>query len=260
MKTDKIVGRPIRINRCKLSVFKNRDYAEMMFIGDVHYGSKQCDVPRFLGNIDYCFKNNVKVILMGDLCECATRESVGSGVYEQEHIIDDQHEQMVKWLKPLADQKLILGTHSGNHGERVYKATGFNLDKALARELKVPYLGDACWNRLRVGTQTYNIYTLHGRTGSRFDGTALLALERISTSFFADGVFCGHSHKCINSIVVMQKVENGTVKEHKKHLLICGHYLKYDGSYGQALGLPISKLGSPTVRLYAKRKDMLITW
>lgn len=257
---DKIVGRPIRCNRKQLKVKSGTNYTEVIFLGDVHYGSPQCDKKRFLEMLDYCIKNKIYVFLMGDLCEVATRNSVGAGVYEQESTADTQHEQMVEWLKPLADKGLILGTHSGNHEDRVYKDSGVNIAKALARELNVSYLGDACWNVFRVGGESYTLYTLHGRTGSRFDGTALLALERISTSFFADGVFCGHSHKCINSIVLMQKVVDGQVREHKKHLLICGSYVKYDGGYGQTLGLPISKLGSPKVKFYADKHDILISW
>lgn len=257
---DKIIGRPIRLNRQTLTLKGRQDYVEVIFLGDVHYGSPQFDKPRFLNMLDYCKINNIYVFLMGDLCEIATRHSVGAGIYEQECIAESQHEQMCEWLRPLADKKLILGTHRGNHGERVYKETGVDIDKALARELNVPYLGDACWNQFRVGNQTYAIYSLHGRTGSRFDGTALLALERISTSFFADLVCCGHVHKCINSIVLMQKIEHGQVIEHKKHLLITGSYVKYDGGYGQTLGLPISKLGSPKVKFFTNKKDLLISW
>lgn len=111
-----------------------------------------------------------------------------------------------------------------------------------------------------MGSETYAVYSLHGRSGARFNGTALLALERLSASFFCDLVVCGHSHKCINSIVLMQKVLNGQVKEHKKHLLIAGAYLKYDGGYGQTYGLPISKLGSPKVKFFSKRYDIVISW
>lgn len=255
---DKLVGRPIRLNRQTLKV--KDGHTQVMFIGDVHYGSPQCDIKRFLANLEYCLKHQIYVFLMGDLIEVATRHSVGAGVYEQECIADSQHEQMVEWLRPLALSGLILGSHAGNHEERIYKETGVNISKALCRELRVPYLGDACWSQFRVGNETYSLYTLHGRTGSRFDGTALLALERISTSFFADIVACGHVHKTINSIVLMQRVISGQVIEHKKHLLITGAYVKYDRGYGQTLGLPISKLGSPKVKLYADRHDLLISW
>jgi len=258
--SDKIRGGKIRLNRQTLVPHRGLDYAEVVFLGDLHFGSPQFDKIRFLDMIDFCFRNKLYVFLMGDLIEMATRHSVGAAVYEQEFNGQTQYEQMVEWLKPLADAKLILGTLNGNHEERVYKETGINIGKAFARELNVPYLGDACWNLFRVGQQSYSIYSLHGRSGSRFDGTALLALERISTSFFADLVVCGHSHKCVNSVVMMQKVVSGRVLEHKKHLLITGSYLKYDGGYAQTVGLPMSKLGSPRCRFYANKKDIAVTW
>lgn len=111
---DGIVGRPIRLNQKVLVPHRNEDYAEVIFLGDVHYGSPQFDKKRFLAMLDYCDKHNVYVFLMGDLIELATRHSVGAGVYEQEKVGDDQHSQMVEWLTPLAEKKLILGSHQGN--------------------------------------------------------------------------------------------------------------------------------------------------
>ena len=257
---DTIVGRPIRLNRQRLSLQRGKNYADVIFLGDLHAGSPQFDKTRFLSMIDFCLKNKLYVFLMGDLIEMATRDSVGAGVYEQEYPGQTQYEQMCEWLKPLADAKLILGSLNGNHEDRCYKSTGINIGKAFARELGVRYLGDACWNQFMVGKQSYSIYSLHGRTGSRFDGTALLAIERISTSFFADMVVMGHAHKCINSVVIMQRVHNGMVTEHKKFLLITGSYLKYDGGYAQTVGLSISKLGSPRCRFYSDKKDIVITW
>jgi len=257
---DAIVGRPIRCNKQRLQPKKGKDYSEVLFIGDVHWGSPQCDKQKFLAMLDYAKKHLIYVFLMGDLIEMATRGSVGAGVYEQETIGDSQFEQMVAWLKPLASKKLILGTHRGNHEARVYEQTGIDISKALARELSVPYLGDACWSKFSVGQQTYTIYSLHGRTGCRFDGTALLAVERIAVSFAADLVAHGHSHKAISSNIIYQKVINGVVKEFKKFLLITGSYLKYDGGYGQTVGLPISKMGSPKVKFFTDRHDLSISW
>ncbi len=257
---DKIVGRPIRLNKVRLTLKKGQQYAELMFIGDTHYGSPQFDEKRFLAMLKYCLDKEISVLLMGDLLETATRNSVGAGVYEQEENPDDQYSQMNEWLKPLAEKGLIIGAHIGNHEERIYKDSGFNVTKAMCRELGLKYLGDACWTQLRVGRQTYVLYTLHGRTGSRFDGTALLALERISTSFFADLVAMGHAHKLVTSSVIIQRVIGGAVREFKKYLLITGSYLKYDGGYAQTVGLPLSKLGSPKVKFHADKRDLFISW
>ena len=110
---DKIIGRPIRCNRQKLK--PNREgFASVVFIGDVHFGSPQCDVKRFLAMLAYCLKNRIYVMLMGDRLEVGTKASVGAGVYEQECNTDSQFEQMATWLKPLAEAKLIIGTLQGN--------------------------------------------------------------------------------------------------------------------------------------------------
>lgn len=260
MVNDKLVGRPIRCNKQRLETKNGKNYAEVLFIGDVHLGSPQCDIKRFLEMIEYAKKNSIYVFLMGDLLETATRHSVGAGVYEQETIAETQYEQMRDFLLPLAKKNLIIGTHRGNHEARIYDLAGFDVSKALARELGIPYLGDACWSRFAVGNQVYSIYSLHGRTGARFDGTALLALERIAVSFNADLVAMGHSHKCISSSILQQRVVNGVVCELKKHLLITGHYLKYDGGYGQTAGMQISKLGSPKVKFFSDCHSIHTSW
>jgi len=255
-----VVVSQIRLNRQILKPDKGKDYASVVFIGDTHHGSPQFDKDRFLRMLDFCKKNNRYVFLMGDLIELATRDSVGAGVYEQEFIGQKQFEEMLDWLKPLADKNLIIGFLAGNHERRAYKSVGFDISRLMARELGVRYLGDACWNTFRVGKQTYSIYSLHGRSGARFDGTALLAVERISSSFFGDMVVMAHMHKCVSTTVLMQRVYRGRVREHKKHLLITGSYLTYDGSYGQTYGLPMSKLGSPKVKFFASRHDIHTSW
>ena len=256
---DKIVGRPIKLNRQTLQVKRGKDYAEVIFLGDVHYGSPQCDVERFKRMVDYCVKSNTPVLLMGDLIELATRHSVGSGVYEQEFPGQTQYEQMVEWLRPLANKKLILGSLAGNHEDRAYVLSGVDVAKAICRELSIPHLGHACWNLFSVGSQNYSIYSLHGRSGARFDGTALLALERLAAPFHCDVVCMGHMHKIVSSSILMQMVRNGQVVEHKKHLVITGSYLKY-GGYAKTFGLPPSKLGSPKVKLFSQRHDVHISF
>lgn len=252
-------GRAIRLNQKTLKIKKGKDYAEVVFLGDVHFGSPQCHKNKFIDMVDYCCKNSLYVFLMGDLIEMATRESVGAGIYEQEIIGQNQVEEIIEILKPLSRKKLILGLLQGNHEERVYKSTGVDVAKIMATILNVPYLGNACWNLFKVKKQKYFVYTLHGRTAARYEGTALTALERLSSSFNADLICMGHSHKLISSHTINQDVRNGKVIERKKFLLITGSYLSYDKSYAQSYGLNIAKIGSPKVKFFAKRKDIHIS-
>jgi len=256
---DGIVGRPTRLNK-KILDPNGKGYAEVMLIGDVHYGSPQCDVKRFLAMLDYCIKNHFYVLLMGDLVEMATRDSIGAGIYEQYVHGESQIEWMMKHLRSLADAGLILGLHNGNHEERVYNMTGVNISKAMARELGVTYLGDACWSSFKVGSQKYAVYSLHGRTGARYDGTVLKAVENISNSFYADLVAMGHAHKQVSSNLIVETVVNDRVVQKKKFIVVTGSYLGYDGGYWQKTGGQISKLGSPKVKFHADRHDLSISW
>ena len=256
---DTLIGRPTRLNRKTLKVVRE-NFAELVLLGDIHYGSPQCDVPRFLAMLDYCVTKKIYLLLMGDLVEMATRYSVGGGVYEQEFPGQSQVEWMIEKLQPAAKNGLIVGSHAGNHEERVYNATGIDISKAICRELGVTYLGDACWSSFKVGSQRYAVYTLHGRTGARYDGTVLKAVENISTSFYADLVAMGHAHKQVSGNIVVETVINDRVVRKKKFIVVTGSYLKYDGGYWQKVGGQISKLGSPKIKFFADRHDISISW
>jgi hypothetical protein len=257
---DKIVGRPIRLNRKTLEVKSGKDYAELIFMGDAHYGSHEFNQKKFLAMLDYCLHKRIYILLMGDLLECCTRESIGAGVYYQEGTAQDQYEQMLDWLRPAAKAGLIVGIHIGNHEERLVNMVGVNIIKAMCRELAVPYLGDACWTSVKVGSQSYTIRSLHGRTASRYEGTVLLAAERCSVSFNADIFAMGHAHKCVNGYIIRERVVGGRVVQEKEFIVVTGSYLEYHDSYYEKTGGQISKVGSPKVKLSSTKHDVFISW
>jgi len=254
-----LVGRPIRCNKQNLEIRK-KNYTEVVFIGDIHWGSASCDKERVKRMLDYCYKNDIYVFLMGDLIECATRNSV-SDVYSASSP-QIQYEEILNLLIPLAKKHLILGALDGNHELRVYKESGILLTKAWCRELHIPYLGFACWNYWKVGKQRYTIYALHGSSASRFVYTKLKALIDISHNFDADLLAMGHVHDSADTSMYVQYYDSKskTIKEKKKFVVITGHYLKYDDSYAQGKGLPIGKMGSPKVKFFADKRDLHISW
>ena len=258
---DRIVGRPVRLNQQTLKIKEGKDYAEVVFFGDWHYGSRECDNKRALAMLKYCLEKKIYVFLMGDLIEAGTRYSVGAGVYQQKLNPQQQMEYIVEQLKPLADAGLILGFISGNHEARIEKETGIDIGKIMAKLLGVRYLGYACWNLFRVGKQNYTVYTLHGSTGSRFVYTKLKAVVDISHSFDADLICHAHVHEISSVSQTVQRVDmrNKTIVERKKFLLLTGHYLRYDQGYAQAKGLPIPKMGSPKVKFFANKWDIHIS-
>ena len=259
---DKLRGRPIRLNRQRLNLKNGKEYAELIFFGDLHYGHPGCDIERAARMRDYCLCKGVYVLGMGDYVEAGLRESVGDSVYEQELNPQKQLEFVIEFLEPLAKKGLLLGLLAGNHEARILKATSVNIVKIMARVLGVPYLHYACWNLFYVGEESYTVYALHGTTSSRFVHTKLKALVDISHNFDADLIVMGHVHELADASTLVQKVDRKrkTVTERKKFLLLTGHYLRYDRSYAQEKGLPLGKMGSPKAKLFANKHDIHISY
>ena len=259
---DRIVGRPIRLNRKRLQVKEGKNYSEVVFFGDLHYGARECDIERAKRMLDYCLNKKVYLFLMGDLIDANNRYSVGAGVFEQLNP-QEQLDNIIALFRPLAEKGLILGTLRGNHEFRTYKETGIDVMKVIANELKIPYLSDASWNIFYVGKESYIVYALHGSSGSRFVYTKIKALVDISHSFeSADLLAMGHVHDLADVVQLTQYVDKARkmVVERRKHILITGHYLKYDRSYAQMKGLPIGKEGSPKVKFFSEKHDIHISY
>lgn len=250
-------GRLIRLNRRTLEP-GHKGYASVVFWGDVHYGYPTCEIERALEMLKWCVKNRVYILGMGDFIESGLRTSVGASNYEQLLNPQKQLDFMIEALQPAAKAGLLLGLHSGNHEDRISDATSINVVKMMCKALDVPFLGSACWTLLRVGSQNYTIYSLHGASGSRFKHTKLKSVIDIGMWFEADIIAQGHVHEKAVTVIVRQRVNarNRTVEDRKVHCFLTGHYLGYDGSYAQMKGMPPAGLGSPKVQLYADRWDL----
>ena len=251
-----------RLNRQRLELKNHRkDYAEIVFFGDTHWGSPQCDRERAKRMIQYCIDKEIYVLLMGDLLEFATKNSVGAGVYEQTMNPHQQFDEVMEMLTPLADKKLILGLLRGNHEIRGYKESGIDIARIMATELNCRYLMDACWNLWYVEKESYSLYTLHGSTGSRYIYTKLNTAIKIAQNFKAEILAMGHVHENANTAVIYQFVNRTRkiIEETKGYVILTGHYLRYDGGYAQRNGMTIGKMGSPKLKLYTNKHDIHIS-
>jgi predicted nucleotidyltransferase len=110
------------------------DLVTLYPLGDWHLGSEHCDVKLIKKQIETIKQDKTaRVILMGDLAETATKESVGAGVYEQS---ENAQQQMMKVKNLLYDIRHIIdGAVTGNHEERIYKQSGFDLTLYLCQML-----------------------------------------------------------------------------------------------------------------------------
>lgn len=256
----KRVGRHVKLNQKRLELNKKNE-AEMMFIGDLHLGHPTCLLDKATRMLEYCLQNHVYVQLMGDLIECGLTGSVGDSVYHQKLNPQEQMDELIELLRPLANAGLITGIHSGNHEARIKKETSIDITKIVAGILKISYLHEACWNLFKVGEQNYSVYSLHGASGSRFIYTKLKAVTDISHYFDADLIVHGHVHDLATVAIERQGINmrNKTIEHFKQQMVLTGHYLGYDLSYAQAKGMPPSKVGSPKVKFGGERKNLHIS-
>ena len=258
---DGIVGRQIRLNQVKLKVAPGSDYAEVLFFGDLHYGHPQCNLIKAKGYLDHALANNIYVICMGDLLECGLTTSIGDSVYQQDLNPQEQMEEVVDLLRPLAEKGLILGIHAGNHENRITKATSIDVTKILAKMLGVKYLGYACWNMFWVGGQKYSMYSTHGSGGSRYKHTKLKTAMDLAQWIDADVIAMGHLHALGTETMIKQGVDfrNRQVKDSECQIVLTGSFMDWDKSYAQMMNMPITKLGAPQMKLWASHSTVEVT-
>ena len=251
--------RTTSLNRQHLEVKKGKNYSEIVFIGDVHYGAKYCNIEKFEKMLKYCLDNEIYIFCMGDMIETSSRHSVGAGVYEQISP-QKQIEDIISYLKPLANKGLILGYLSGNHELRAMKELGIDISKIVCKELKVPYLEYAGWSLFYVGNQSYSIYSIHGSSSATLKHTKFKSILDISKHFEADLVTMGHVHDIIIDSAEYQRVnkKRKIVEIRKSYIVVTGHYYNY-GGYAKEKGYSPTKIGSPKVKLFSDKFDIHIS-
>jgi len=262
MGADKIVGRPIRLNKFKLEVKKDKKYAELLLFGDLHLGHPQSNIKKAKGMLNWALKTNTPVLLMGDLLEAGLKDSIGNSVYTQKLDPQMQMEEVIEMLQPLADKGLIKGLHTGNHEMRITKTTGIDISKVIARILKVPYLGYACWNMITVDKQKYGVYSEHGTGGSKFKHTKLKrALDQLAW-IRSDALFLAHHHALEASRTTVQEISfrNKQVVEKKCYVVLTGGYIDWDNSYAQMYEMPPTEIGSPKVKFFSTEREIKISF
>jgi len=255
---DRVRGRPIRLNRRTLKIKRNKDYAELLFFGDVHLGYPTCNIAKAKDMLDYALDKKVYVIGMGDMIEAGLKDSIGDSMYRQKLNPQRQMEIMVKMLEPVAKEGLLIGLHMGNHEQRITKNTGIDISKLMAKLLNVPYLRYSCWSLLSVDGQRYSLYSTHGSGGSKFKHTKLKAVMDIAAWINSDIIAFGHVHSIASEVIIKQKfsrIANKIVNE-QQYVCLTGSYMEWDNSYAQDANMPITKLGSPKAKIFAGKRDV----
>ena len=174
------------------SKFEEASHINIYPLGDVHLGSKECDLNLLQDWIE-TVKNdpNGYVVLIGDIMNMGLRNSK-SNVYEETLSPMEQKELCFKLLNPISDK--IIGGCSGNHEYRSVKEVGTNplYDVFCRMRIEDRYRENACFIKLTVGKQgknpnTYGIVLTHGQSKNK-------DLNWTSSVDGADVFISGHTH------------------------------------------------------------------
>lgn len=244
-------------------------------IYDVHLGSRECreqDFTEFVDSIKD--KENVRVILGGDLIDNGTRNSV-TNVFRATMTPSAQKKEMAKILAPIRDK--ILCSVSGNHERRSGKDADDDPVYDIMAKLDLEHLHreNMAFLKLMLGDQltatgkrkagecrpTYTFCVIHGAGGGMLPGGTINRNERMGYALDGvDAIVVGHSHRPMVSqpgkIVVDKQNNRVTVCPFK--VVVATSWLDYGGYAAQKMLLPTTH-ALQTIHLRASKKEMVVT-
>ena len=149
--------------------FDDAKYLNIYPLGDVHLGSKECDLHLFKEWVDMVKNDpNGAVVIIGDMMNMGLR-NFKTNVYEEVLNPMQQKELCYELLSPIADK--ILAGCSGNHEYRTVKEVGTNplYDVFCRLRIEDRYRENACFLKVTVGKSgrnpnTYGIVLTHGKS------------------------------------------------------------------------------------------------
>lgn len=252
-------------------------YGETIYllpVGDIHYGSPQCDFDRFERWCKWAArKSNAYLLGMGDYMDIGSASERlilkdpkmhDSTAIQLEGFYKKQAEKLARMLSFAKGR--VVGLIEGNH-YGTFK-DGTTTTQYLCNLLDCQYLGVSSFvsfemrNRNKHGSAlSIDIWAHHGKAGGRLAGATINSVGRMMDIAEADIYLCGHDHQ--KGVVNVSKLRlvrgSGTVRvSHRKILLgRTGSFLKgYEegvASYVVDAALRPSDLGTLKIEITPRR-------
>mgnify|MGYP000898299958 CR=1 FL=1 len=249
-------------------------------LGDVHFGSANCDVGLFLDTIQAIKDDpDARWIGVGDYCEWITVKDKRwhAGGIDTRYVTlenvgrlgDHYVGLMGRFFAPIIDK--CWGFGDGNHESKFCDENGTDLCTRILKEAGAPgeVVGDdwdsplysgwaaltrVCFEDANRHRSAVRIYSSHGWQGGRMDGAKVNQMQRLLAWIDADIYLHGHSHS--RFIVPVDRLRTNhdftAVKADRTYVAHTGSFLKtYQKdavSYAERAGYPPTSLG--TVRFH----------
>lgn len=232
---------------CKEYKFKKD--TNIVILSDWHKGHKNFNKEVLDQFIKYMkLYPNSRILLLGDMLECATKKSIGAGCFEQDMGIQKQLEWLVYTFKPYKDNiDLIV---DGNHENRIKNDSDVNILKIFNDNLGIDsYSGYSGLIQYSIGDQIYSIYGNHGSGSGSTISTAVNSLKKMSNVCLANIYVQGHFHKRFYSSKELIVPIVGGYKKINQYFISNGSALSHNNGYADASQLEAYPLGMTVINL-----------
>jgi len=240
------------------------EYAHLIFLGDLHYGSPEMDYARLLRLLDWIKEHpDVRWIGMGDYLNLVTMQS--PGIHRDALTYDNAITLMENDFEPIMSQCVMI--HRGNHDERIMRGLQIGHDqvKRWADDYNVLYGGYLGYVRVHLtdgnNEQDYIGFQHHGFGSGATWGYVFNCMERLANYTDSDWVAMGHRHQraAVESTKTRISTRSGSddVDFTNVWLLATGSFEKWtkDG-YAAKKGMRPSSLGAASAHLYLDRHSV----
>lgn len=220
-------------------------------------------MSKIRGYIDWVKERpNARIILGGDIFNCATRESKTSPFNQSTSNEDDDTDLdfAIRLFEPVKDK--IAAAVIGNHEERLVDYANEDKIRALCTFLKIPYLKYSGVVIFKINQEidgfyrhNYKIYVHHTTGGGGSQGSAINRVAKLTDIVEGCDAYLGfHSHKLAATPVLKYypsiKIKDGNLMKRRRVWYVsCGSFLEYPDSYAEMKMLAPQKLGSPKLIL-----------
>lgn len=232
------------------------DEVHIHIFGDLHVGSTKFRATEVQNRIKEVQEDpKARVILLGDLINNSTRNSVGD-VYSEPLTPMQQISLATEMLRPIKDK--IIAVVSGNHERRSYRSDGIDLTYFLASELGIADRYDytaTClivrYARTTRSSKVATIYCTHGDgNGGKLIGGKANGMAKRGQIINADIIVTGHTHTPIvfseSSFEIDER--HDTIQLHEQLFVNCGATLDYE-EYAELVGMKPSSKRQPIITL-----------
>jgi hypothetical protein len=228
-------------------------------IGDLHIGHKNFDESALNQTLEFIDKNRnrCRILLMGDLLECATKTSVGRGIYDESYPTQKQFEKIINIFKPYSD--LIDGVVEGNHEERVIRDTSFEIMQEFCHRIDCfdKYSQFECIQNFHLGDFNYSSYIHHGSSGGITESAAITSLLKMRERAIVNAYFLGHTHKLLSFTRRIHVPSTGSEALEIEQLFVNTGTALGGGGYGTQKGYPELSTGFGCVEIFRDEKKMI---